>query len=105
MLSTIRNIALGSGAIGFIIDLVNMLANLDDPKKIGPAMAMAMLTVFYAVILAELIINPMIGRIKEKMIIQEIDQSQSDFSSTLPLIMFIVVGGVVLFMLLLIPYP
>tara|TARA_B100001093_G_C26685783_1_gene952578 strand:- start:711 stop:950 length:240 start_codon:yes stop_codon:yes gene_type:complete len=43
-----------------------MLANMDDPKSIGPAMAVALLTVFYAVIIAELFIGPLIGRLRNR---------------------------------------
>ncbi len=36
-----------AGWIGFLIGAVQMLANLDDPAKVGPAVAVALLTVFY----------------------------------------------------------
>jgi chemotaxis protein MotA len=36
-----------------------MLANLSDPSRIGPSMAVTILTVLYAVILAELVVAPM----------------------------------------------
>jgi len=40
---------LQSGALGFIIGVVAMLANLDDPRAIGPAVAVALLTLLYGV--------------------------------------------------------
>lgn len=40
------------GMIGTLIGLVGMLANMDDPKAIGPAMAVALLTTLYGAILA-----------------------------------------------------
>ncbi len=43
-----------------------MLANLDDPAHIGPAMAVALLTLLYGVILAELFIGPLINRLLRK---------------------------------------
>lgn len=64
VLSTMRILASAAGVLGSLIGFVNMLANLDDPKNIGPAMAVAMLTLFYGVIIAELCIGPLISRMK-----------------------------------------
>ena len=47
-----------AGLLGFIIGLVAMLANLDDPAAIGPAMAVALLTVFYGVLMSTLLWAP-----------------------------------------------
>jgi hypothetical protein len=38
------------GLLGTLIGLVSMLQNISDPKAIGPAMAIALLTVFYAAV-------------------------------------------------------
>jgi flagellar motor component MotA len=46
------NFSLLGGGIGFIIGMVQMLQNMSDPNAIGPAMAVAMLTVFYSLIIA-----------------------------------------------------
>ena len=35
------------GMIGTVIGLVAMMANMDDPKAIGPAMAAALLTTLW----------------------------------------------------------
>lgn len=64
VLSTMRTLASAAGVLGSLIGFVNMLANLDDPKSIGPAMAVAILTLFYGVIIAELCIGPLISRMK-----------------------------------------
>ncbi len=40
------------GMIGTLIGLVQMLSNMDDPKQIGPAMAVALLTTLYGAIIA-----------------------------------------------------
>ena len=45
--------------IGTLIGLVNMLANMDDPKSIGPAMAVAILTTLYGAIIANVIAVPL----------------------------------------------
>ena len=63
-LSTARNLASGSGVLGALIGLVNMLAKMDDPSAIGPAMAVALLTVFYGVLLAEFVLGPLINRLR-----------------------------------------
>ena len=40
------------GMIGTLVGLVAMLGNMADPKAIGPAMAVALLTTMYGAILA-----------------------------------------------------
>ncbi len=47
------------GMIGTLIGLINMLRKLDDPSNIGPSMAVALVTTFYGVILANLIFTPL----------------------------------------------
>jgi len=42
-------IFIGSGVMGTLIGLVQMLQNLDDPTRIGPAMAVALLTSLYGI--------------------------------------------------------
>ncbi len=51
------------GMIGTLIGLVMMLSELDDPSAIGPGMAVALLTTFYGVLLANLIFNPIAGKL------------------------------------------
>lgn len=46
------------GMIGTLIGLVQMLRSLDDPSKIGPAMAVALVTTFYGAIVANFISGP-----------------------------------------------
>ena len=66
VLSSVRIIASASGVLGSLIGMISMLANMDDPKSIGPAMAVALLTLFYAVIIAELFIGPLISRLRNR---------------------------------------
>jgi len=63
-LQTLRSSLCAAGAAGFLIGLVKMLANMSDPSAIGPAMAVACLTLFYALVFAELIIAPMVARLR-----------------------------------------
>ncbi len=51
-------IAPAMGMIGTLIGLVQMLANMSDPKAIGPAMAVALLTTMYGAILANVFCLP-----------------------------------------------
>lgn len=51
------------GMIGTLIGLVQMLANMDDPKKIGPAMAVALLTTLYGAILANMFALPIADKL------------------------------------------
>jgi len=44
--------------IGTLIGLVAMLANMDDPKSIGPAMAVALLTTLYGAMMANMLCIP-----------------------------------------------
>jgi len=52
------------GMVGTIIGLVQMFAHMDDPAQIGPAMAVAMLTTLYGVILGSGIATPIGGRLQ-----------------------------------------
>jgi chemotaxis protein MotA len=54
------------GMIGTLIGLVQMLSRLDDPKMIGPAMAVAILTTFYGSLMATLIFLPIAGKLKAR---------------------------------------
>lgn len=59
MLDAINTSAPAFGMIGTLIGLVNMLANMDDPKSIGPAMAVAILTTLYGAVIANLFATPL----------------------------------------------
>ena len=59
MLKALEISAPAFGMIGTLVGLVNMLANMDDPKSIGPAMAVAILTTLYGAIIANVIAVPL----------------------------------------------
>lgn len=48
------DVAPAMGMIGTLVGLVAMLSNMDDPKSIGPAMAVALLTTLYGAILSNM---------------------------------------------------
>ena len=52
------------GMIGTLVGLVAMLSNMDDPKSIGPAMAVALLTTLYGAMLANMFALPICGKLK-----------------------------------------
>lgn len=51
------------GMIGTLIGLVQMLSAMDDPKSIGPAMAVALLTTLYGAMLATMIALPIADKL------------------------------------------
>ena len=51
------------GMIGTLIGLVQMLANMSDPKSIGPAMAVALLTTLYGAMIANLLALPIADKL------------------------------------------
>jgi chemotaxis protein MotA len=52
------------GLIGTLIGLVQMLGNLEDPSKIGPAMAVALLTTMYGAVLAYMFFSPLAAKLE-----------------------------------------
>ena len=63
---TMGNFAPAMGMIGTLIGLVKMLMQMDDPSSIGPSMAVALITTFYGVILANLVFLPISGKLKTR---------------------------------------
>ena len=59
-------IAPAMGMIGTLIGLVQMLGNMGDPKSIGPAMAVALLTTMYGAILANVICLPIAMKLESQ---------------------------------------
>ncbi len=54
------------GMIGTLIGLILMLKNLDDPSGLGPNMAIALVTTFYGVLLANLVFLPLASKLALK---------------------------------------
>ncbi|MDH5485715.1 MAG: flagellar motor protein PomA [Gammaproteobacteria bacterium] len=57
-------IAPAMGMIGTLIGLVQMLANMDDPKSIGPSMAIALLTTLYGAVIANTFALPVADKLE-----------------------------------------
>ncbi len=73
---TMATLSPAFGLIGTLVGLVLMLQSMDDPNSIGPAMAVALITTFYGVLLANTLFTPMSGKLKtrskEEMLIKEL---------------------------------
>jgi len=62
--AAMTDMAPAMGMIGTLIGLVAMLANMDDPKAIGPAMAVALLTTLYGAVIANALTGPISDKLK-----------------------------------------
>ncbi len=62
--SQLGEVAPAMGMIGTLIGLVAMLANMDDPKSIGPAMAVALLTTLYGAMVANMFAQPVADKLQ-----------------------------------------
>lgn len=52
------------GMIGTVLGLVGMFASMDDAAALGPAMAIAMLTTLYGLLLGSLVFGPITARLE-----------------------------------------
>lgn len=59
----IGDVAPAMGMIGTLIGLVQMLSVMDDPKSIGPAMAVALLTTLYGAMIANMFALPVADKL------------------------------------------
>ena len=57
-------IAPAMGMIGTLVGLVGMLQNMSDPKAIGPAMAIALLTTLYGAFFANVLAKPIAEKLE-----------------------------------------
>lgn len=71
------DVAPAMGMIGTLIGLVAMLSNMDDPKSIGPAMAVALLTTLYGAMLANMVAIPFADKLKLRMTEENLIKSMS----------------------------
>ena len=74
LMTALADIAPAMGMIGTLIGLVAMLANMDDPKSIGPAMAVALLTTLYGAFLANVIAIPIASKLKLRSAQEQMNQ-------------------------------
>jgi len=65
-------VAPAMGMIGTLVGLVAMLGNMDEPKKIGPAMGVALLTTLYGAVLANMVALP----IADKLTLRRVEEGR-----------------------------
>jgi chemotaxis protein MotA len=61
--------------VGTLTGLVSMFAHMDDPKKIGPGMAVALLGTLYGAVLANLVALPLADKLAGKAKYEEVNQT------------------------------
>lgn len=66
MFTTAAGFAPTLGIIGTVVGLINMLRNLQEPSRIGPAIATAFLATLYGVSLANLLLLPIAHKLRAK---------------------------------------
>lgn len=66
ILDTVGRVAPAFGMIGTLIGLVLMLKNMDDPSKIGPGMAVALITTLYGALIANLFSGPLADKLASR---------------------------------------
>ncbi|HVL71020.1 MAG TPA: MotA/TolQ/ExbB proton channel family protein [Beijerinckiaceae bacterium] len=63
------------GMIGTIIGMVQMFANMSDPSKLGPSMAIALLATLYGALVANLVCLPIADKLHVKLEEENISRS------------------------------
>jgi chemotaxis protein MotA len=56
----------GMGMVGTLIGLVSMFGHMDDPKKIGPGMAIALLATFYGAAISNVFALPIADKLANR---------------------------------------
>lgn len=64
VLTTAGEAAPAFGMIGTLIGLILMLGNMDDPKSIGPSMAVALVTTLYGSMMANVFFLPLADKLR-----------------------------------------
>ena len=63
------------GMVGTLIGMVQMFANMTDPSKLGPFMAVALLATFYGATVANLFCLPIADKLHGKLVDEEINRT------------------------------
>src|SRR4029078_10778983 len=63
------------GMVGTLIGMVQMFANMTDPSKLGPYMAVALLDTFYGAAVANLFCLPIADKLHLKLVDEEINRT------------------------------
>lgn len=65
ILQTMSRMAPAFGLAGTLVGLMKMFTQLEDPTQLGMGMAMALLTTFYGIMVANLVLLPLARKLKE----------------------------------------
>ncbi|GEM_PF-276355 len=89
--NTSRQLILAAGGTGFFIGMVSIFANMSDPSMIGPALALSLLSLFYAIGLSELVLTPRMQRLALRRLAEpsEPPRSAPQFSDRPPLLLVV----------------
>ena len=63
MLDQWAKLAPGIGMLGTVQGLIAMMKNLEDKSRIGPNMAVALITTYYGAMMANFLIMPLMGKL------------------------------------------
>jgi chemotaxis protein MotA len=63
------------GMIGTLIGMVQMFANMTDPAKLGPFMAVALLATLYGAVVANLFCLPIADKLHVKLVEEEVNRT------------------------------
>ncbi len=63
------------GMVGTLIGMVQMFANMTDPSKLGPYMAVALLATFYGAAVANLFCLPIADKLHVKLLDEEVNRT------------------------------
>ena len=63
------------GMIGTLIGMVQMFANMTDPSKLGPFMAVALLATLYGALVANLFCLPIADKLHVKLVEEEVNRT------------------------------
>jgi chemotaxis protein MotA len=58
------------GMVGTLLGLIVMLADMDDPSKMGPGLSTALMTTLYGVLVARFVFLPSSSKVKQKLSIE-----------------------------------
>jgi chemotaxis protein MotA len=71
VLKTVARLTPSLGLVGTVISLVKMFKNFESVDPIAPIMAVALMSTFYGVVIANLIVLPVCAKMKERAIVSE----------------------------------
>jgi chemotaxis protein MotA len=69
---TMGNYSPALGLIGTLIGLIQLLGNLSDPSKVGPAMSLALIGTLYGSVMSNLFCLPIAGKLKTRVQEEEV---------------------------------